>query len=98
MAMQNCTTAEEAEKMAKDTVAREMVCFLIADKEGMTVSEEDYNAGVEKYVSEGKADTAEALEKQYGKEAIEQNILLEKVLDFITESAVEVDSLDKTAK
>ena len=89
---------EEAEKMAKDTVAREMVCFLIADKEGMTVSEEDYNAGVEKYVSEGKADTAEALEKQYGKEAIEQNILLEKVLDFITESAVEVDSLDKTAK
>lgn len=85
---------EEANTLAKETIARQMVCKLIAEAEGMTVSDEEYQAGLEQYAidysSESKEYTPESFEEEYGKDVVTENILLQKVLDFITESAVEV--------
>ena len=85
---------EEANTLAEATIARQMVCKLIAKAEGMTVSNEEYQAGLEQYAadysSESKTYTAEEFEKEYGKDVITENILLEKVLDFVTENSVEV--------
>lgn len=85
---------EEANTLAKETIARQMVCKLIAKSEGMTVSDEEYQAGLEQYATDYSNDsttyTAESFEEEYGKDVITENILLEKVLDFITENAVEV--------
>lgn len=86
---------EEANTLAEATIARQMVCKLIAKAEGMTVSDEEYQAGLEQYAvdysSESKTYTAEEFEEEYGKDVVTENILLEKVLDFITENAVEVE-------
>lgn len=85
---------EEATTMAQATIARQMVCKLIAKAEGMTVTDEEYQAGLEQYAKDysnaSKEYTTEEFETEYGKELITENILLEKVLDFVTEQAVEV--------
>lgn len=86
--------SKEMKTLAEATIARQMVCKLIAKAEGMTVSDEEYKTGLEDYVKQYSNDsvtyTAESFEEQYGKDVITENILLEKVLDFITENAVEV--------
>ncbi len=85
---------KEINTLAKETIARQMVCKLIAQAEGMTVSEEEYQAGLEKYAVEYTTSsttyTPESFEKAFGKDVVTENILLEKVLEFITENAVEV--------
>ena len=85
---------EEANTLAEATIARQMVCKLIAKAEGMTVSDEEYQAGLEQYAidysTDSQAYTPEEFEEAYGKDVVTENILLEKVLDFITENAVEV--------
>ena len=66
---------------------------MIAKAEGMTVTEEEYKKGLEdyaqKYSTTSKTYTAEEFEEAYGKDVVEENILLEKVLTFITDNAVE---------
>lgn len=87
---------KEANTLAEATIARQMICKLIAKAEGMTVTDEEYQEGLkayaEEYSSDSKTYTAESFEEEYGKDVVEENILLEKVLDFITESAVEVEA------
>lgn len=87
---------EEANTLAKETIARQMVCKLIAKAENMTVTDEEYQAGLkayaEQYSSDSKTYTPESFEEEYGKDVVEENILIEKVLDFITENAVEVEA------
>ena len=84
---------EEAKTAAQATIGRQMVCKMIAKAEGMTVTEEEYKKGLEdyaqKYSTTSKTYTAEEFEEAYGKDVVEENILLEKVLTFITDNAVE---------
>jgi len=95
---------EETKKMAEATVARQMVCKEIAEKENMKISDEEYKKGLEdyakKYSTDQKTYTPEEFEKQYGKDVVEENLLLEKVLTFITDNAVEVPAqeTEKTEK
>lgn len=93
---------EEANTLAEATIGRQMVCKLIAEAEGMTVSDEEYQTALEQYAADYSTDsvtyTTESFEEEYGKDVIEENILLEKVLDFITENAVEVQGTETTAE
>lgn len=85
---------EEANTLAEATIGRQMVCKLIAKAEGMTVSDEEYQTALEQYAKDYSTDsktyTTAEFEEEHGKDVITENILLEKVLDFITENAVEV--------
>ena len=89
---------EETKKMAEATVARQMVCKLIAEKENIQLTDEEYKKGLEDYAKEystsQKTYTAEEFEKEYGKDVVEENLILEKVLKFITDNAVEVPAKD----
>lgn len=89
------TTMEQFEKDCAEsalfTVKSMAVQKAIAEKENITVSEEEYTAGVENYMSYyGAADQAE-FEKMMGKENITQALTFEKVQNFLMENAVSAE-------
>lgn len=90
---------EQTKKDGEAIIARQMICMLIADKENITISDEEYQTGLknyaEKYSSESNPYTPESFEKAYGKDVVEENLLIEKVLKFITDNAVEVEAQEK---
>lgn len=81
---------EESLTAAKDVVGRQMICKLIAEKENITLTDEEYNKAALELAANYQIKTVEEFETQYGKDVIYETILLEKVLDFITEQSVEV--------
>ena len=87
---------EQATELGKQTIAREMVCSVIAEKEGITVSDEEYQAGLEKYTSDYNYETTDAFLEDYSEEVVKKNLVFEKVLDFISEQAVVVDATEDT--
>lgn len=93
---QNLQTTEEEfntqmEEMAKQSLRQEMLLKAIAEVEELTLSEEEYETRAKTYVEQmGLADVA-ALEEQYGKKLVETNLLLDKALELVEDSAVVTD-------
>ena len=75
-------------EMARDSLKQEMILLAIAEAEGMTISEEEYEAGLQEYADTYGFPTMEEFEAQYGREVIEDALLFDKVQDFIRENAV----------
>lgn len=74
---------EESIVMAQDTILRQMVCQLVAEKEELTISDEVYTEYANGFVVDYGYESLEAFEKDYGRESIESNIRMELALDFI---------------
>ena len=74
---------EESILMAQDTILRQMVCQLVAEKEELTISDEVYTEYANGFVADYGYESLEAFEKDYGRESIESNIRMELALDFI---------------
>lgn len=72
----------------KQSLDQEMLIKAIIETEGLTLTDAEYEAGVEKYATELQAESTEAFIEQYGKSVIELAILQDKVLDLIIEEAV----------
>lgn len=93
---QNLQTTEEEfntqmEEMAKQSLRQEMLLKAIAEVEELTLSEEEYETRAKAYVEQmGLTDVA-ALEEQYGKKLVETNLLLDKALELVEDSAVVTD-------
>ncbi|HBN56273.1 MAG TPA: trigger factor [Lachnospiraceae bacterium] len=85
-------TEDQLREMYKETAVFrvELVLALkeIADKEGLTVSEEEYNARVEEMVKQLGYENASALEAVYTRDMVEEQMLQEKATSLIRESAV----------
>jgi len=94
-------TAEEFENQLLSWVYEEMeytmVVHAIAAEEGLSLTQSEYKAGYEKYLKQTGYDSEQAFyeasgttfEEYFGKEALEDNILADKVLRFLAENAVE---------
>ena len=82
---------EYAENMAKQL----LVIKVIAEKENITLSDEDYQKGLKEYYDRsglaGKVEM-DAYEKQIGKEAISDVLLTDKVVDFLIEKGKPVEA------
>ncbi len=87
-AMNGMSSVEEFQEMFKEqvsnTIKLELVMNAIAEKENLTVSQEDYTALAKEY---GMEDTS-ILVENYGQEMVDQAALQMKVLNFLTSSAV----------
>ena len=85
---------EEFEKQLKEAADYQLkgrlVVKAIADAEKMQVTEEEYQAELSELAETYGAESPEAFEEQYGRDVIEENILFEKVLDFVVGQAVEI--------
>lgn len=83
---------KEAMEYAKTKVGEELVCYYIAQEEGITVTDEDYEKELESLYNEKKHlySSEKDVEKEHGEEKIRFGILASKVMTFVTEKAVEV--------
>ena len=74
---------------AKDVVRNNLIYYTIADQQGLSVTEEEYKKGVkalaEYYSNESQTYTEEAIIQEVGEAQIRQNILFEKVDDYLLE-------------
>lgn len=64
-----------------------LVAQAIADKEGLTVTDEGYQEEVQALLEEYEYDTIEELEEDYGKTSIITQIIRSRVVNFLYENA-----------
>jgi len=79
---------QESIVMAQDTILRQMICQLVAEKEELTIADEVYAEYANGFAAEYGFESLEAFEQEYGKESIESNIRMELALDFIYDNNV----------
>lgn len=74
------------EQVVKDKVCRELATELIAEKEKLKISEQEYKEGLTKLALEYQFDDTKEFEKFVGKENIKQTMLQEKVTEFLVKN------------
>lgn len=88
----------QIDSMAKQYVEQQLITNAIAEKENLTVTDEEYQKSFNEYM-EGNNITSEEEMKQFAidnycskvEDLINESIILDKVLDIVEENAVEVD-------
>lgn len=78
---------EEVAEAALSDVNERMVIQAIAKAEGITVTEEEVKTESEAVAAENEYDSVESLEADYGENYVRDQLLREKVIDCIYESA-----------
>ncbi len=81
---------EEITALSKDSVHNSLICYSIAKAENISVSEDEFDKRVEELVKEnstsGKQYTAEEIIEQYGRQQITENLLFQKVNEFLMDN------------
>ena len=62
----------------------------IAKAENITVSEEEYETGLQQLADDYGAESPEAFEEEYGRSTVENSLLYDKTVEFVTDRAVEM--------
>ncbi len=83
---------EEAVMTSQEMLQQEMYLKAIAEAEGIELSDEEYEAGTQRYAEQYGYETAEELIAANDEEEIRISLLQEKVLDFLMENANIVDA------
>lgn len=82
----------------KKYLDQKMVLYCIADKEGIKVTSEETDKKVEEYMETYQVETKEEVYDYFGDDYFEVAVLSEKVMDFLKENAVLVDSTEETSE
>lgn len=82
----------------KNYLTQKMVLYMIADKEGIEVTEKEIDAKVQETMAASNLQTEEEVYDYYGDDYFELYIMSEKVMDLLKENAVLVDSLEETTE
>lgn len=82
----------------KNYLTQKMILYMIADKEGITVTSEETDALVQEYMTTYGVQTEQEVYDFYGDDYFELSLMSEKVMKFLKENAVLVDSLDETTE
>lgn len=96
---QNLQMSEEdfntqVETTVKQSLEQEMLLRAIAESEGITISDEEFAEGAEKYAVQLGAESADALVEQYGKSMVEISLMQDKAIEIVQNSAVVKDAAD----
>lgn len=101
LAMYGYTNEEELKEgiteYVKNYLNQKMVLYCIADKEGITVTSEETDKLVNEFKEQYQIEDEQELYDYFGDEYFELSVLSEKVIDFLKENAVLVDSLEEEA-
>ena len=79
----------------KNYLNQKMVLYCIADKEGIKVTSEETDKKVQEYMDTYQVETKEEVYDYLGDDYFEVAILSEKVIEFLKENAVLVDSTEE---
>ena len=91
-------TGINLEKEAKSIICKSYAMELIAEKENLTVTDKLYKEKLDELANIQGATDLEQLEKEYGKENLEKQIIEELVGDFLADNCVQVEpkAVEKT--
>ena len=73
---------------AEAQVKEEMVMYSIARAEGLSISKDEYESGALEYAQNYGLNSVSELEAYFHPNEITQNLLFDKVLEFLAEQAV----------
>lgn len=82
----------------KNYLDQKMVLYCIAAEEGITVTSEETDELVQEYMDTYQVETKEEVYDYLGDDYFEVRVLSEKVMDFLMENAVLVDSTEETTE
>lgn len=93
---QNLQTTEEEfntsmEEMAKQSLRQELLLKAIAETEKLELTDEEYQTRAQEYADQMGLDGVEGLEAQYGEKLVQTNLLLDKALELVEDSAIVTD-------
>ncbi|MBC8571190.1 trigger factor [Zongyangia hominis] len=91
MGMTEAEFQEEAKKTAEQNVGLELIINAIAEKEKITIGDDEYKELCAKYSEQFGFESEEKFIEYYGgEEEVRKNMLSDKVMEFVSDNAVEV--------
>ena len=88
---------QQCPAVIKQSMIQELLLKAVAESENMEISDEEYEAGIEKYVKSTGAESKETLLSQYTEAEIRRSLIMDKALDFLKENAtVKVEGEDES--
>lgn len=81
----------DAKKRAESTVSEELVMLAISKAEKIKISNDEYDAAVEKYTRAFGFPSSEELVSKYGKDLLKKQAMYDKVLGFLLENAIKLE-------
>lgn len=81
-----------SEQIAKDNICKEYAIELIAEKENIVITAEDYEKGLAEYAAQYGYDDVEAFEELVGEESVKQELLQERIGEILVENCKQVES------
>ncbi len=79
---------KQVEEECREYVLEEMIRIVIIERESLEINDREYNEGAKEYAAKFGFEDVAALEKEYGKETVYENVQWDKVCDFLLENAV----------
>lgn len=102
LAMNGYTSEDELKdgitEYVKNYLNQKMVLYCIADKEGIKVGSDEVDKMVEDYMEQYSVKTKEEVYEYFGDDYFELSLLSQKVMDFLKDNAVLVDSTQADSK
>ena len=84
-------TSSMATEMVKGKSIEEAM-KLIAEKENLEPTDEEYEEAIKGYAEEAGMDDVDAFKEQYGEDTLKESALLEAVLDYLVDNCVQVEA------
>lgn len=78
---------EDIENEILQQVYRSMTIHALIKEENITLSDEEYQTGLEQYAEDYGYPSAEEMENDYGEEALRESLTEDKVLNFLVDNA-----------
>lgn len=102
LSMYGYTSEEELKNgltdYVKDYLDQKMVIYAVADAEGIKATSEETDAKVQEIMDMYQVETKEEVYDYFGEDYFEITVLSDKVMDFLMENAVQVESTEETTE
>ena len=95
MKMDQNTFIRQVQAAAQQTLKEEMLLKAVAEKENITVSDEEYEKGCENYALQYGYDSADALKAAFDEPTIRVSLLMDKTFDYL-EKTVKINLIIET--
>lgn len=82
---------QQAEEAVQQTVALDEAFGLIAEKQGLEPSEEEYEEKIAEYAEQAGAEDVEEYKEQVGEDVLRKAILREIITDYLADECVQVE-------
>ncbi len=87
-----------SKEMARNTVIQQLAISLIAEKEGLTVDDKEYEDDVKEFAAQYGYEDVKEFEKAYGKDIVREALMQEKVGKFLVDNCVQVEPKEDKEK